>query len=62
MDATANDIPDDRFEVKGFPSLYLMTATGDIKKYEGDRSKESLIDFVKGVAPDSKGEATHEEL
>jgi len=62
MDATANDIPDPRFDVKGFPTLYMMTAAGEVKKYEGDRSKDSLIDFVKAASTASKGEAAHSEL
>ena len=29
MDATANDVPDARFVVKGFPSLYFYKADAD---------------------------------
>ena len=29
MDATANDVPDARFAVKGFPSLYFYKAAAD---------------------------------
>ncbi|KAI6713678.1 hypothetical protein B2J93_957 [Marssonina coronariae] len=46
VDATANDVPD---EVQGFPTIKLYKA-GDKKNpvsYEGDRSIEDLIKFVK---------------
>ncbi|XP_019177239.1 PREDICTED: protein disulfide-isomerase-like [Ipomoea nil] len=46
MDATANDITSNRFEVEGFPTLYFVSASGNLVKYEGDRSKEDFIDFI----------------
>ena len=45
-DSTANDVADPRFAVKGFPTLYLQTAAGEIVPYSGDRSKADLIKFV----------------
>jgi len=59
MDATANDIPGDKFKVSGFPTLYLYDGkTGEVKSYKGDRSKDDLITFIK-----SHGEAAaHDEL
>lgn len=42
MDATANDVTDDRFEVKGFPSLYFVSDKGEVKKYESGRSLDDL--------------------
>ena len=50
MDATANDVPDERFQVKGFPTLYLLTAGGEVKQYQGSRTKESLVEFVEAEA------------
>lgn len=52
MDATANDLPMDApFTLQGFPTLKLFKAnTGEIVDYEGDRSLESLIAFVKANA------------
>ncbi|KAJ7565657.1 hypothetical protein O6H91_02G069700 [Diphasiastrum complanatum] len=46
MDATANDVPTGLFDVKGFPTIYLHSATGAVTKYDGDRSKDDLIKFV----------------
>lgn len=48
MDATANDIPPSAgFQVSGFPTIKLRPAgTRDFVEYEGDRSLESLIEFV----------------
>lgn len=54
MDATANDVPDSRFDVKGFPTLVFITAEGDIVKYDGGRTIEDLKKFVQektGVEP-----------
>jgi len=63
VDSTANDVPDPRFAVKGFPTLYLQTAAGDVVSYSGDRSEDSLIAFVnehKSVVKEVK-EVTEEE-
>ena len=46
LDATANDLPDDTFEVKGYPTLYFRSASGKIESYEGDRTKEDIIEFI----------------
>ncbi|GMH42557.1 hypothetical protein BSKO_10476 [Bryopsis sp. KO-2023] len=46
MDNTANDIPDSRFQVKGFPTLKFFTAQGEVKDYPGKRTKEALIEFI----------------
>jgi hypothetical protein len=60
-DSTANDITDPRFPVKGFPTLYLLTATGETVPYSGDRSKADLIKFVSEHSGPVKGvhTATH---
>ncbi|KAJ6852606.1 protein disulfide-isomerase-like [Iris pallida] len=46
MDATANDVPSD-FNVRGYPTLYFSSASGKILQYDGDRTKEDIIDFIK---------------
>lgn len=48
MDATLNDIPPSApFKVQGFPTLKFKPAGGvDFIDYNGDRSLESLIEFV----------------
>lgn len=54
MDATANDVPDSTFDVKGFPTLYFVQSSGTISKYEGGRTIDDLTKFVEekaGVAP-----------
>ncbi|KAJ8762887.1 hypothetical protein K2173_023016 [Erythroxylum novogranatense] len=68
FDATANDIPNDTFDVKGYPTLYFRTASGNAMKYDGDRSKEEIVSFIeknrdkKITEPKSgKDEATKED-
>ncbi len=46
MDATANDVVDPRFSVKGFPTIYLVQPGGEAVQYSGDRSESDLIKFV----------------
>ncbi|CAK9142927.1 unnamed protein product [Ilex paraguariensis] len=46
IDATANDIPTGTFDVKGYPTLYFKSASGNLSQYEGDRTKEDIIDFI----------------
>jgi len=48
MDATLNDIPPSAgFQVSGFPTIKFKPAgSRDFVDYEGDRSLESLIEFV----------------
>lgn len=54
MDATANDIPVPGINVQGFPTLVFFPATSGEPKvpktYEGDRSAEDLLEFVKDNA------------
>ncbi|GHP08265.1 hypothetical protein PPROV_000700600 [Pycnococcus provasolii] len=48
FDATANDVPDAAFNVKGFPTLYFKNGkTGEISQYEGAREKDALIKYIK---------------
>lgn len=46
QDATANDIPKGEFDIKGFPTLYFKSASGNISQYDGDRTKEAIIEFI----------------
>ncbi|KAF9682632.1 hypothetical protein SADUNF_Sadunf05G0129100 [Salix dunnii] len=46
LDATANDIPSDTYDVEGFPTVYLRSASGKLVQYEGDRTKQDIIDFI----------------
>lgn len=66
IDATLNDIPDDLFEVQGYPTLYFRTSSGKTMQYDGGRSKEDMIEFIqKNRDPQTAAaaeEARHEEL
>lgn len=46
QDATANDIPSDVFDVKGYPTLYFRSASGNLSQYDGDRTKDDMIEFI----------------
>lgn len=46
IDGTENDIPSDLFEVQGFPTLYLRSVTGSLSRFEGNRTKEAIIEFI----------------
>ncbi|KAJ4869054.1 Protein disulfide isomerase-like 1-1 [Raphanus sativus] len=55
-----NDFPNDTFDVKGFPTIYLRSASGNIVVYEGDRTKEDIISFI-DKNKDTAGEPKKEE-
>lgn len=46
QDGSNNDIPGDMFEVQGYPTLYFKSSSGKVVAYEGNRSKEDIIDFI----------------
>lgn len=46
QDATANDIPSETFEVQGYPTLYFRSASGKLLQYDGNRTKEDIIEFI----------------
>ncbi|MCD7456176.1 hypothetical protein HAX54_030791 [Datura stramonium] len=46
LDATANDIPKGEFDIKGFPTVYFKSASGNLSQYNGDRTKEAIIEFI----------------
>ncbi|KAG2269011.1 hypothetical protein Bca52824_063566 [Brassica carinata] len=60
FDATANDFPHDTFDVKGFPTIYLRSANGNIVLYKGDRTKEDITSFI-DKNKDTAGETKTEE-
>jgi protein disulfide-isomerase A1 len=63
MDATLNDIPPSApFKVQGFPTLKFKPAGSlDFIDYNGDRSLESLIEFVETNKRSESGDVEDEE-
>lgn len=45
-DATENDIPSNNFEVQGYPTLYFKSTSGILLKYDENKTKEEIIDFI----------------
>ncbi|KAI3707511.1 hypothetical protein L6452_26107 [Arctium lappa] len=46
FDGSNNDIPSDAFEVQGYPTLYFKSSSGKVMPYEGNRTKEDIIEFI----------------
>merc|ERR1739847_77428 len=46
LDGTANDIMDDRFEVRGFPTLFFVNSEGKVTKYTEACEKDPMKDFI----------------
>jgi len=46
MDSTANDAPAN-YEVRGFPTIYYKSATGQPEKYQGGRELDDFVKFLK---------------
>ncbi|KAI3790752.1 hypothetical protein L2E82_04029 [Cichorium intybus] len=46
FDGSNNDIPSDTFEVQGYPTLYFRTSSGKVLPYDGNRTKEDIIEFI----------------
>ena len=66
QDYTQNDLvlppaTKQKFSVSGFPTIYLYTTHKKSIKYEGDRSKQSLIDFVKKHKTEGSAPAGEED-
>ncbi|KAF7829820.1 protein disulfide-isomerase [Senna tora] len=61
LDATANDIPSETFDVQGYPTLYFRSASGKISQYDGNRTKEDIIDFIEKNRDKSEKPAPQEE-
>ncbi|XP_024982934.1 protein disulfide-isomerase-like [Cynara cardunculus var. scolymus] len=47
MDATANDIVHEGIDIKAYPTLYFKSASRNLFPYDGNRTKEKIIDFIK---------------
>ncbi|CAN4101833.1 unnamed protein product [Withania somnifera] len=68
LDATANDLPKGEFDVQGFPTMYFRSASGNLSQYDGERTKEAIIEFIeknrdKPVQSDSaKADSAKDEL
>ena len=60
MDAIANDIPSDMFDVQGFPTIYWVKNGREALLYDGERTEEGFKKFIKAHASASAG--THDEL
>lgn len=41
-----NDVPSE-FDVQGYPTLYFSSASGKLSQYEGDRTADDIINYVK---------------
>ncbi|XP_073057370.1 uncharacterized protein [Primulina eburnea] len=46
LDATANDIPRETFDVKGYSTFYFISSSGNVVQYDGDRTKDDMVDFI----------------
>ncbi|KAI3795045.1 hypothetical protein L1987_37689 [Smallanthus sonchifolius] len=65
LDGTKNDIVDDTFDVKGYPTLYFRSSSGKIVSYDGDRTKEDLIEFIqknRDATSESTSDSVKDEL
>ena len=63
IDATANESPES-YMVQGFPTIYFAPAKGDKTnpiRYEGDRSQDDLVKFIKEHATVSFTSASAKE-
>lgn len=67
MDGTANDIPTD-FAVEGYPTIYFYSTTGELYSYNGGRTAEDIISFIKknkgpraGAVDEQTGDASAAE-
>ncbi|KAF4386258.1 hypothetical protein G4B88_003475 [Cannabis sativa] len=61
LDATANDLPSDTFDIKGYPTLYFKSASGKISQYEEDRTKEAIIAFIEKNRDKAEKQAEKQE-
>ena len=48
-------------QVKGFPTLMLVDGTGNIRPFEGDRTKEGLVDFIEANSVGASSSAASKE-
>lgn len=45
MDVTLNEVPSD-FDVSGFPTIYFVSKTNQLFKYQGHREFDDLREFI----------------
>lgn len=65
LDGTANDISDNRFEFRGFPTLFWVNSEGQVEQYQGAREMAAMKEFIeenKTPVTASAGGAKKEEL
>ncbi|KAL3145268.1 hypothetical protein ABBQ32_001008 [Trebouxia sp. C0010 RCD-2024] len=65
MDATANDVPSDKFSVSGFPTIMFVSGKdGSVSSYEGSREQDDLIKFINdhSTRSSSVGSGSKDEL
>ncbi|XP_062223097.1 protein disulfide isomerase-like 1-3 [Phragmites australis] len=60
MDGTTNDVPSD-FTVEGYPTMYFYSSGGNLLSYEGGRTAEAIINFIKKNKGSKPGEAAVED-
>lgn len=50
--------------MKGYPTLYFRSSTGNLLQYDGDRTKDDIIEFIKKnrAAAAAKPESRNDEL
>jgi protein disulfide-isomerase A1 len=61
MDATANDVPDDKIQVQGFPTIKFVSKKGEVKEYEGGRTLEDFKKFLEKETGTKLKEETKKE-
>ncbi|PWA85888.1 NB-ARC domains-containing protein [Artemisia annua] len=61
FDGSNNDIPSDAFEVQGYPTLYFRSSRGKVVPYEGNRTKEDIIEFIQKNREDETSQTTTTE-
>ncbi|PWA39166.1 protein disulfide-isomerase [Artemisia annua] len=61
FDGSNNDIPSDAFEVQGYPTLYFRSSSGKVVPYEGNRTKEDIIEFIQKNREDETSQTTATE-
>lgn len=61
-DGTANDIPSD-LAVQGYPTIYFYSTSGNLITYEGERTADAIISFIKeNKGPKADSVAAVDEL
>ena len=48
-------------QVKGFPTLMFVDSKGEIKPYEGERTKDGLVEFIEANSVGASSSAASKE-